>query len=125
MRRRLNGASAVAFLTVLGAASLGHAQTSLELSPLQVTMACAMPPDLAKEHPLNGPRVVGVQDTSFRSLAGIGDLVVINSGLRDGLALDQRFFVRRPSTMGGKVAGDTHVIATLGWVRISAINDAM
>jgi hypothetical protein len=101
------------------------AQTPAALTAMQSAAGCAIPPQLAAEHRGRDPRVMGVQDAGFRTVAGQGDLIVISSGLRDGLQLDQRFYVRRPVTLGGSVAGSEHAISTLGWVRIYAVNDSM
>jgi hypothetical protein len=126
MRVQLIGAA-----LLIAAASSAAAQTPADtLSPLQVSLGCAPPPMLAPKH-VPEPRVVGAQDTGFRTLTGQGDLLVIDSGLRAGLALDQRFFVRRPSTLGDHIPGSKgdktskHGVMTLGWIRITAVNDIM
>ena len=42
------------------------------------------------------PHVAGAQDTVSRSLFEPRDLLVVDSGARDGIQLGQKFFVRRP-----------------------------
>jgi hypothetical protein len=106
--------------------SSAYAQSNLDsMTVLQTAVACAMPAALAPIRPVAGPRVVGAQDTGFRTLTAQGDLLVIDSGLRAGIELDQRFFVRRPVTLGGRVAGSEHAISTAAWIRITAVNDIM
>jgi hypothetical protein len=121
---RIHWLAVPSVLTAMLAAP-ASAQTPAALTAIQSAAGCAIPPQLAASHHGRDPHVMGVQDAGFRTVAGQGDLIVINSGLRDGLKIDQRFFVRRPVTLGGSVAGFDHSISTLGWVRISAVNDSM
>jgi len=121
---RIHRLAVSAVLTAILAAPTA-AQTPARLSAMQTAAGCAIPPQLAALRPGHDPRVLGVQDTGFRTVAAQGDSIVIDKGMRDGLTLDQRFFVRRPVTLGGKVAGARHAISTLGWVRVSAVNDTM
>jgi hypothetical protein len=68
-------------------------------------------------------RVVGTQDTYSRSLFGIRDTVVINAGARDGIAIDQQYFIRRPFVFGHVSKGKLATTHTSGWLRVVTVNE--
>ena len=105
--------------------SVARAQTT-DLSGAQIALACAPPPTISVT-PANQLRIVGSQDNVIRSLFGVGDLVVLNGGTDAGLALDQRYFLRRPVLFAGygvNTAKVPTISQTSGWLRIVAANAA-
>jgi hypothetical protein len=102
-------------------ASAAAAQTPVDaLTPLQRAVACAPPTALLP--PQNPLVVVGAQDTVDRTVYGDQDLIVLGAGSREGLRLNQQFYVRRPIRFGayGKSALGS---LTQGWVRVVAVNE--
>lgn len=113
-----------ASLLVSAAASSAQPSASPEaLTPLQIAVACAMPPkiDLPDVATL---RIVGAQDTVPRSIFDEGDRLVISGGTLRHVEVGQRYFVRHPEWPGMRTATAPHAIRTTGWIRIIAANDS-
>jgi hypothetical protein len=91
------------------------------LSQLEIAVACAPPTSLDPPagHALH---VAGAQDTGRRSLFGATDQLVIDGGTSADVQLNQQYFIRRP--IGSGYGRGAQGIATVGWVRIVAVNDA-
>lgn len=102
-----------------------HAQTpptpADALSKLQVSVACAMPPEVIFDGP-GTLHIMGSQDTVSRESFGETDHLVIDAGTARGIQIGQRFFTRRTvnSTTYTGVRGIVH---TSGWVHVIAVND--
>ncbi len=95
------------------------------LTPMQVAVACAPPPAM-KTAPTDAIRVIGAQSTVPRTLFGFHDNLVVNGGSSAGVALGERFFVRRRVHFGSPMNYEPltpRSVQTGGWVRISAVND--
>jgi hypothetical protein len=120
----LAGAVLLAATTPL-AAQRGPAPAMTGLPPEVLSLACA--PAIAYEEPAMPLRVTGGQDSVVRRSFAPGDLVTINAGTRDGIAVGQEFFVRRPLVAAR--APITHQtpasIRTTGWIRVYAVEDTM
>jgi hypothetical protein len=109
---------------LLAGAIPAFAQTeTTPMSPLEISVACSAPASLARPAATT-PRVIGSQDTVVRTLFGPHDLLVVNSGLASGIQLNQRFFVRRENRFGAAYGKDTLTSATLGWIRIVAVDNS-
>jgi hypothetical protein len=91
------------------------------LSPLQVSVGCAVPAalEVPRAHDL---LIVGGQLPEPRSVFGPRDLLVINGGTHRGLRLGQRFFVRRPVTYGVPSSRQPRAVRTSGWIRVVALD---
>ena len=104
-------------------AGLARAQEANDqLSALQIAVACAPPPVYSAPPAAGARHVIGAQDTVPRSVYNQLDTLVIDGGSADGLAIGQRYFLRRA---GGNVTTDQHVphgVQTAGWIRIVAVN---
>jgi hypothetical protein len=98
----------------------------LTLTADQVAVACAPAPYLGVV-PVDASHVVANQDTVTRSLFGdIGHQLVINAGTDRGVQLSQVYFVRRIFRTADDVRSkEPHIVATTGWVRITAVNKLM
>ena len=96
------------------------------ISPLQVSIACSLPPALAATR-LTTPRstaplhVIGAQDPVPRSLFDEHDLLIIDGGTGRSVELGQQYFVRRPVS-SSVFRGEEKAIVTDGWIRIIAVN---
>jgi hypothetical protein len=95
------------------------AQPSLDLSPLQIAVACAPPPVIGLPSDL-APRVVGAHDAVARALLDRRDVIVLDGGTIRGVQIGQEYFVRRRVTIGMPPTDRTtpRVSRTAGWVRI-------
>ncbi len=93
------------------------------LSPLQISVACAPPPELAAPH-ADAIRVAGAQDTVARSLFDERDLLILDGGTDRGLALGQEYFLRRPAGYAPALSPGAHGVQTAGWIRVVAVNQA-
>lgn len=100
-----------------------HRPTALPADIL--ALACA--PSLAFETPAMPLRVTGGQDSFQRWIHSPGDLVTINGGERNGIAVGQEFYVRRvQSSAGEPVSRATPgTIRTAGWIRVYAVDELM
>jgi hypothetical protein len=90
-----------------------------------LALACA--PAMAFEEPAIAVRVTGGQDSFVRRIFQPGDLVSINAGTANGIAVGQEYYVRRVQPQyGGSVTREVPgVIRTTGWIRIYAVEDRM
>src|SRR4029453_4141786 len=91
-----------------------------QLPSLELPVACAPPPSL--DVPSNTPRVAGAQDTLSRSLFEPRDLLVLEGGTRAGMALGQKYYIRRP-LFAEADRMHPRAIATLGWLSVVAVNE--
>ena len=107
------------------AAQRGPAPTPMSLPPEVVSLACA--PTISYEVPTVGLRISGGQDSVQRTSHAPGDLVTINAGRRDGMAIGQEFYTRRPLASSEIPVGRDNpaTIRTTGWVRVWAVDDDM
>lgn len=111
----------VGMVGVAASAPFAAAQTAQTMSPLEIAVACAPPPDFDSQP--TALRIAGAQDTVRKAVFGQGDLLVLRGGGGDGVQLGQQYFVRRTLyTNGAKRV--PHGAQTLGWVRIVAVNDS-
>ncbi len=113
-------AALVVAVLVAAAASIGAQAADRPLSSLEVAVACAPPPAL--DLPSNVPHIARAQDTVPRSLFEPRDLLVVDSGARNGIQLGQKFFVRRPVYAEADRLHPRGIL-TLGWLSIVAVND--
>ena len=115
--------AATALLTL--AASTVHAQAPADsLTPLQISVACALPPATSSGPPADALMVIGAQDTAPRRLFIQRDLLVVKAGSAKGVQLGQQYFVRRRQGFGMAYANRSpHAVRTGGWIRIVAVND--
>jgi len=118
---------ALAAAVAAGISTSAYAQTTDErkLTPLEVAVACAPPTSF--DMPANGLKVVSSQDTVDRLVFGEKDLLVLNGGTNAGLALNQRFYLRRPIYFGTSRTNPKTApqgMLTLGWIRIVGVNDS-
>ena len=115
---------------VLAAALPAYAQRGPAPAPSGLpadvlSLACA--PTLAYRVPDVKLRISGGQDTAFRVSHAPGDLVTINAGTRDGIAVGQEFYTRRPLAGSYERVSQANpaTIRTTGWVRVWAVEDDM
>ena len=118
------GAGLLAFALPAGAQK-GPVQSSTGLPREVVSLACA--PRLAYEMPAVPLRVSGGQDQIARVTFAPGDLITINAGTRDGIAVGQEFYTRRPLLLEHEHVDRNHptTIRTTGWVRVWAVDEDM
>jgi len=100
------------------------AQDADTLSPLEIAVACAIPPQSSP-----GPselRLVGAQDTVPRTIFAGRDYVLVGAGGHDAVQVGMRYFVRRSGTHGERsfVKEGRHAVHTAGWIRIVTVNDS-
>lgn len=121
-------------LALLCTAVSGMADVSAQRAPAPVPtthsaeiLALACAPTLAIEMPATPLRITGGQDSFQRWMHAPGDLVTINGGERNGLAVGQEFYVRRvQSSAGEPVSRATPgTIRTAGWIRVYAVDEFM
>jgi hypothetical protein len=107
------------------AAQRGPAPTPMSLPPEVVSLACA--PTISYEVPTVALRISGGQESVQRNSHAPGDLVTINAGRRDGIAIGQEFFTRRPLVSSELPVGRANpaTIRTSGWVRVWAVDEEM
>src|SRR5712692_1459042 len=93
-----------------------------KLSPLQLSIACAIPP--ATVVPGTAAlHVIGAQDTVPRTTFAARDLLVIDAGTAKGVQLGQQYFVRRAVRPGLLTGPVRRAVQTGGWIRIVAANE--
>jgi hypothetical protein len=114
-----------ALLTALAVPSAVNGQTPKDVtSAVDVALACAPTPLGSAATAL---RIAGSDDVVPRGVFGPRDLLVINGGSAAGVAVSQRYFVRRTVSMGGGAAmyaGPSQRLAqTVGWISIVSVND--
>jgi hypothetical protein len=90
-----------------------------------MSLACA--PTLAYEIPDFPMRISGGQESVVRTSHAPGDLVTINAGRRDGIAVGQEYYTRRAlvSRDGGVGPANPATIRTSGWIRVWAVDEEM
>jgi len=74
---------------------------------------------IAGGRPDDSARVLGATDSNPKTLYGIGERIVIDSGTNRGIQIGQRYFVRRVMEFHGAPRGRD----TEGWLRIVASNE--
>ena len=119
----------VPVVVVLGLLVLHSRSTTAQgdtgaLTAAQAAIACAPPPALELPRK-DGLRVVGGQTSEIRREFSVRDVVVLSAGAGSGLKIGQRFFARRPVTWGDRSTTHPRVVRTAGWLRVTAVNEAM
>lgn len=106
-------------------AQRGPAPTSTTLPAEVVALACA--PTLVYEVPGVPLRISGSQDSIVRNSHAPGELVTINAGTRNGIAVGQEYYTRRVlASRDGRVGPDNPAtLRTTGWVRVWAVDEEM
>lgn len=117
-------AAAVLLLVCPMAAQRGPAPAASGLPASVLALACA--PGLAVTAPASSLRITGGQDSFARHNFIPGDLVTVGAGTRDGLAVGQRFFVRRPQVSRGEpiTPATPAIVRTAGWIEVYATGEA-
>ena len=112
---------AVAFVAFAPLAAHAQPQPADQaLSPLQVAVACAIPPETL----VSGSatlHVIGSQDPAARSDFSNHDMLVLDAGSSKGIEVGQRYFTRRPLIT--RYTGVQGVAHTSGWIRVVAVNE--
>jgi hypothetical protein len=134
-------------LTLAALTALPVAAQDLPI-PIRIAVGCG-PQATTESEPSDAPRIIGIQDSSPRSLYGPHDLVIVDAGTSHGMQLGQQFFVRRSvtshdttapapragatpgwrgfvrrnMTSHGGAAPGARVVVTSGWMHIVAVND--
>jgi hypothetical protein len=103
----------VVALTLAASTALPVAAQDLPI-PIRIAVGCGPQATTASE-PSDAPRIIGIQDSSPRSLYGPHDLVIVDAGTSHGMQLGQRFFVRRSVTSHDTTAPAPRAGATPGW----------
>jgi hypothetical protein len=118
-------ALAACLLPIAAVAQTGPAWSATHLPADVLSLVCA--PSIAADEPAVTLRVSGGQAAATRMVWAPGDLVTINAGRGQGIAVGQEFFVRRLQR-----ERDRHVsrrtpatIRTAGWLRVYAVDDDM
>ena len=120
-RQRILAVTALLTLAASGARAQAPADS---LTPLQLSVACALPPATNTGAPADALLVIGAQDTVPRRLYSQRDLLVVNGGSAGGVQLGQQYFVRRREGFPIPYADRSpHAVRTVGWIRIVAVND--
>ena len=115
--------AAAAFVVLTPLAARAQAPPAAEsLSPLQIEVGCAIPPEMTMPGP-TAIRVMGSQDTVARGDFAGHDLLVLDAGTTKGVRLGQRYFVRRPTRPDDNV-GAAGILHTSGWLRVIAVDDS-
>ena len=102
------------------------APVAVNLPPDVVQLACA--PGLTYEAPPTPLRVTGGQESAVRLNFVPGDLITINAGSDNGIAVGQQYYTRRavPLDVTRAIRRDNPgTIHTSGWIRIYAIDARM
>src|SRR2546423_1153640 len=110
-------------IVLLPALAPAQSAATTPMSPQQIALACAPPPELA-DGTRHAPRIAGAQDTVARGVFDDRDLLIIAGGTSTGITLGERYFVRRPVAAPNysNRLGLRHPIQTAGWVRVVATN---
>ena len=118
-------AGAILLASAPVASQRGPAPAHTGLPPEVLSLACA--PTLAYAEPATPMRITGGQDSFVRRSYAPGDLVTLNVGTRNGIAVGQTFYVRRPLVSRREsITRDTPAsIRTTGWIEVYAVDEAM
>ncbi|MBI2829377.1 MAG: hypothetical protein HYX77_08940 [Acidobacteria bacterium] len=110
-------------LPVLAQRAPAHGSTNL--SPEILSLACA--PSLAFQVPPRPLRITGSQESFVHRSFAPGDLVAINAGGDNGIAVGQEYYTRRAVPIERRpVSRDNPAtIRTTGWIRIYAVDPRM
>jgi hypothetical protein len=100
-------------LTLAASTALPVAAQDLPIT-IRLAVGCG-PQATGASDPSDAPHILGVQDTTPRSLYGPHDLVIVDAGANRGMQLGQRFFVRRSVTSYDSDALGPRAGATSGW----------
>ena len=124
MNRLVVTATCISLATALASAQRGPAPSSTDLSPDVLAIACA--PATASEPSLSRLSVTGGQDAVERGSYAPGDLVTINAGINDGIAVGQEYYTRRTlSALDDPAIDNLGTIKTSGWLRVYAVDPDM
>ena len=95
------------------------------LPPGVLSLACA--PALTFEAPPTPLRVTGSQNAFIHRALAPGDLITINAGTDNGIAVGQQYYTRRAVPREKRAIGRDNpaVVQTSGWIRIYAVDDTM
>lgn len=95
------------------------------LPPNVLSLACA--PGLTFDPPPTPLRVTGSQNGFIHRALAPGDLITINAGTDNGIAVGQQYYTRRAVPREKRAVGRDNpaVIQTSGWIRIYAVDDTM
>jgi hypothetical protein len=104
---------------ILGEQAADAQASERTLTALEVAVSCGPPPSI--DIPADAHRITGAQDTVARSLFDPRDTLVIDGGAKDGFALGQKYFIRRP--VYNAADRRPQALLTLGWLTIVALND--
>ena len=118
-------AAALLAVAMPAAAQRGPAASQTHLPGDVLALACA--PTLAYSDADSPLRVTGGQDAFTRRNYQPGDLVTINAGTQNGVAVGQQYYVRRLRTPDGQKIGATNpaTVITAGWLRVWSVDDTM
>jgi len=107
------------------AAQRGPAATAAKLPADILALACA--PKAAFDEPNTPLRVTGGQDSAVRRIQMPGDLITINAGTQNGIRVGQEYYTRRVLvSRRERISRETPgTVATSGWIRVYAVDDAM
>jgi hypothetical protein len=122
------------FAILAGASLLASAPASAQRGPAPgitglpaevLSLACA--PSLTYVEPSSPLSITGGQDSFVRQSYAPGDLVTINAGTRDDVAVGQQFFVRRRQAGRSELVTrqTPAVIRTAGWIQVYAVDETM
>lgn len=106
-------------------AQRGPAPSMLHADPQALALACA--PSLVYEKPMAPIHVTGGQDVVKRYSHAPGDLITINAGTDNGIAIGQEFYTRRVQHDKGSSVSPSSpgVVRTTGWLRVWAVDPKM
>lgn len=126
--RQSLAAAVTAALLAAGAplsAQRAPAARPTNLPPDVLALACG--PTMVYEAPPTPLRITGGQDSFVRKIFQPGDLVTINAGTDNGVAVGQEFFVRRVQVDPGKSVSrqSPGIIRTAGWIKVYAVDDTL
>ena len=106
-------------------AQTGPAPGATHLDAEVIALACA--PTLSFTAPAPSLLVTGGQDASTRYIYRPGDLITVNGGSDNGIAVGQEYFLRRvQGPRGSSISRATPAtIRTAGWIRVYAVDPTM
>jgi hypothetical protein len=89
---------------------------------IRTAVACA-PQTSGGAPPSDAPRIIGSQDTVSRMMYTQHDVVVIDAGTASGIAIGQKFAVRKIVKAGYPLRTSPKPLTTAGWLTIVAVNE--